>query len=86
MKKYLIISFSSLALLLAGVSYATQHTGDTKPPQEMKKDSTKKEGGAKTSKKKCPEGQVYNKKDKKCVAKTAGTGMEKTATAPAAKK
>ena len=80
MKKLLIASVSSLALLMAGVSYAAQHTApkdDSKPQQEMKKDTKK------ASKKKCPEGQVYSKQDKKCVAKTANAGATKPATAPA---
>jgi hypothetical protein len=81
MKKFLIATVSSLALLMAGVSYAAQDTApkdNGKPPQEMKKDTKK------ASKKKCPEGQVYSKQDKKCVAKTASTGASKPAgTAPA---
>ena len=74
MKKLLIATVSSLAFLLAGATLAAQHEapkGDTKPAAEQKKDTKK------ASKKKCPEGQMYSKQDKKCVAKTAG--------APAAK-
>jgi uncharacterized low-complexity protein len=81
MKKLLIASVSSLALLMAGASYAAQHTApkdDGKPQQtEMKKDTKK------ASKKKCPEGQMYSKKDKKCVPKAADAGATKPATAPA---
>jgi hypothetical protein len=79
MKKFLIATIGSLALLIAGVSYAAQHTApkdDGKPQTEQKKDTKK------PAKKKCPEGQVYNKQDKKCVAKTASTGASKPA-APA---
>ncbi len=44
MKKFLIATVSSLALLMAGISYAAQHTApkdDGKPQQEMKKDAKK---------------------------------------------
>lgn len=98
MKKYLIAAVGSLALVLAGISYAAEQEapkGDTKPAQETKKDSSKTKSASKDSKdakksstKKCPDGQVYSKQDKKCVAKSAGagTGTASTATAPAAPK
>ena len=81
MKKFLIASTSALALLLAGVSYAAQHNkpaGDasaTQSQDSMKQDSMKKDSATTTkksaSKKKCPEGQMYSKQEKKCVAKKA---------------
>lgn len=95
MKKYLITAVSALALVCAGVTYAAEQTApksDTKPQQETKKDAPKQKSASqdtkKSSTKKCPDGQVYSKQDKKCVAKSAGagTGTANTATAPTAPK
>lgn len=93
MKKYLIAAVGSLALVFAGIGYAAEQTApksDTTPAQETKKDAPKPKTASKDTKKtttkKCPEGQVYSKQDKKCVAKSAGTGTANTAKAPAAPK
>jgi predicted lipid-binding transport protein (Tim44 family) len=94
MKKYLIAAVGSLALVLAGISYAAEQEapkGDAKPQQETKKDAGKTKSASTDSKKsatkKCAEGQVYSKQDKKCVAKSAGAGTGTAkATAPAAPK
>ncbi|MFL6714099.1 MAG: hypothetical protein ACJ8LN_14425 [Sulfurifustis sp.] len=73
MKNLLIATMSAFALSLAVASYAADEApkGDSKPAPEMKQDSGKKETKKAAKKSKCPEGQIYNKKDKKCVAKAA---------------
>lgn len=72
MKSLLIATMSAFALSLAVATYAADEApkADGKPAPEMKQDSGKKEM-KKAKKSKCPEGQVYNKKEKKCVAKAA---------------
>lgn len=85
MKKSLIAVVSSIALLMAGVSFAAEAPkGDAaKPQQEMKKDTAKPKEAKKETKKKCAEGQVYSKQDKKCVAKAASAAPAKPAPAAA---
>lgn len=70
MKNLLIATMSAFALSLAVAAYAADEApkADSKPAPEMKQDSGK---AKKASKKKCGEGQVYSKKEKKCVAKAA---------------
>lgn len=72
MKNILIATLSALALTVAAASYAADEAPktDTKPAPEMKQDSGKK-ATKKASKKKCGEGEVYSKKEKKCVPKAA---------------
>lgn len=74
MKKLLIAVASALALFLAGATYAAQEAGDAKPAQEtMKQQTMKHEAKPKAKrtahKKKCAKGEIYNKKEKKCVPK-----------------
>lgn len=78
MNKLLIATATSLALFLAGATYAAQHEapkGDAKPAEEtmkqdtMKKDEAKPKAKKTASKKKCAKGEIYSKKEKKCVPK-----------------
>jgi hypothetical protein len=71
MKKLLIAVIGAFALSLAGATYAQTEApkGDSKPAQEMPKEQAKPKA-KKAGKKKCAAGEVYSKKDKKCVPKT----------------
>jgi hypothetical protein len=83
MKQTLVSALTAFAFLLAGATYAAQDEapkGGATPAQETTP-STKPKEAKKPAKKKCPEGQVYNKQDKKCVAKAAKTNGDTKAPA-----
>lgn len=79
MKQTIAAVAFGFTFLLTGAAFAAQHEmpkGD-KPAQGQKAETKKPQ-------KKCPAGQVYNKKDKKCVAKPEKRATPATPATPAA--
>ena len=78
MKQNIAAAIFGFAFLLAGTSFAAQ--------SDMPKgDNAAAPAQAQKAKRKaCPKGQVYNKKDKKCMAKVAKSATPAKPAAPAA--
>lgn len=87
MKKSLISAAASLAFLFAGASFAQQ--GDAMPEmkheqaqkQEQKQEQAQQKKQAAQTKRKCPAGQVYNRKAQKCMPKAAKSAAPKSSAA-----
>jgi len=87
MKQTIAAAVFGFSFLLTGASFAAQGDmpkGDANaaaPAQAQKSDAAKP--AAKAKRKACPKGQVYNKKEKKCMAKAAKGATPATPAAPA---
>lgn len=87
MKQGIAAVVFGFAVLFAGTGFAAQHgmpKGDANaaaPAQAQKDDAAKP--AKKATRKRCPKGQVYNKKEKKCMAKAAKGATPATPAAPA---
>lgn len=95
MKKSMITAAASLVFLFAGASFAQQ--GDVKPEmqqemkqeqvqkQEQKQEQAQQKKQSAQTKRRCPQGQVYSKKQQKCVPRPARSGAKAPAAGDAPK-
>lgn len=86
MKKTLITAAASLALLLAGASFAQQTDAKPEMKQEMQQEQEQVQQKKQATQRKCPQGQFYSKKAQKCMPRAAKSTPPKSPAADDAPK